>query len=188
MAASSELALTAREPQARARVDPAISSSEVFAAHAGYVLGLLRRLGVREADVEDVAQDVFLVVHERLPGFQHRSSLKTWICGICLRKASNYRRRARHQRERLPGDLPERGVEGGQEAQLAARQHGARLMAVLEELPDRQREVFVLFEIEELPMVDVARALGCPRFTASPRLRAARRALRARFGGHGRAP
>ena len=54
---------------------------EVYEAHAATVLRTLRRLGVRDGDVEDVAQEVFVVVHRKLPEFAGRSSLKTWVVG-----------------------------------------------------------------------------------------------------------
>jgi len=46
------------------------------------VLGFVRRLGVHEREVEDVAQEVFVIVHRQLPAFEGRSTLKTWVCGI----------------------------------------------------------------------------------------------------------
>ena len=160
---------------------------EVFDAYAGYVLSLLRRLGVREADLEDVAQEVFVVVHAQLPAFEGRSTLKTWICGIGLRKASDYRRRAYQRRERLVGEgLPEQSSPAEQEHYLERDRRAAGLQAALAALPDKQREVFVLYEIEELSMIEVARAVGCPRFTAYTRLAAARRALRKHFDRVGR--
>src|SRR4051794_34808398 len=74
---------------------------EVFDTCAPYAWRTLRRLGVGEADVHDVCQEVFVVVHRRLGDFDGTSSLRTWVYGICLRTASQYRRRARHRREEL---------------------------------------------------------------------------------------
>jgi RNA polymerase sigma-70 factor (ECF subfamily) len=155
--------------------------AEAFAAYAPYVLGLLRRLGVAAADVEDVAQEVFLVIHARLPSFEGRSTLKTWVCGICLRSASNYRRKAYRRREMLVGVTPETVAGSGPDEQLAARQSAALLEQALSTLPEKQMQVFVLFELEEFEMSDVAQAVGCPRFTAYTRLRAARKAVAAAF-------
>ena len=67
----------------------------IFREHAPYVWRVLRRMGVREADVEDVTQEVFVVVHRRLPEFEGRSAMRTWIYGICLRVASDHRRRGK---------------------------------------------------------------------------------------------
>jgi RNA polymerase sigma-70 factor (ECF subfamily) len=114
-----------------------------------------------------------------LPGFEQRSSLKTWVCGICLRKASDYRRRAHRHRERLVAEHDERTAAGEHPEALALRdEHAAQLQRALAALPEPLLQVFVLYEIEELPMAEVARAVGCPRFTGYTRLRAARRALR----------
>jgi RNA polymerase sigma-70 factor (ECF subfamily) len=162
---------------------PAADFTSVFAEYAGYVLGLVRRLGVRDADVEDVAQEVFIVVHAQLAGFEGRSTLKTWICGICVRKVSEYRRRAHRRHEVMPVSLPERGVDADQHGRLERSEQAALLQRGLSQLDEKLLAVFVLYEVEELPMVEVARALGCPRFTAYTRLYAARRALR-RFLEH----
>jgi RNA polymerase sigma-70 factor (ECF subfamily) len=157
-----------------------VTFAEVFAAHAGYVLGLLGRLGVASADVEDVAQDVFVVIHQKLPEFAGRSSLKTWVCGICLRKASDYRRRAHRRRERLAADPAERERAAGDPEDATLQREDVQLLqAALAALPEPLLQVFVLYELEELPMADVARAVGCPRFTGYTRLRAARQAIRA---------
>jgi len=161
---------------------PASASTfaEVFRAYAGYVLGLLRRLGVRDADVEDVAQEVFIVVHAQLAGFEGRSTLKTWICGICVRKVSEYRRRAHRRHEVVVATLPERAAGGDQDqhARLERDEQAALLQQGLSLLSEKLLHVFVLYEVEELTMAEVARAVGCPRFTAYTRLYAARRAMR----------
>ncbi len=57
-------------------------------------------LGVAEADIEDVCQEVFITVHRKLSEFEGRSALRTWLYGISLRVASDYRRRAYVRRER----------------------------------------------------------------------------------------
>jgi RNA polymerase sigma-70 factor (ECF subfamily) len=170
--------------------DP-LSFAEVFAAQGAYVLPLLGRLGVDAADVEDVAQEVFLAIHKNLPTFEGRSRIKTWVCGICLRKAAQYRRKRHRLREKVGDAIPERPTDEDPEQRLERRQDAALLRAALTQLPDKQREVFVLFEIEELSMADVAQAVGCPRFTAYTRLYAARQALRALIdplSGGGNAP
>jgi RNA polymerase sigma-70 factor (ECF subfamily) len=161
---------------------PIENFADVFQAQAAYVLRLLRRLGVREADVEDVAQEVFLVVHARLPAFEGRSTLKTWICGICLRKTSEYRRKAYRRREHATASVSEQPSPSTQERQLEQNEQAALLKQGLTQLSEKQLQVFVLYEIEELPMAEVARAIGCPRFTAYTRLHAARRVLRAFLG------
>ena len=72
-----------------------------------FVWQRLRQLGVPDCDVDDVTQEVFLVVQRKLHEFEGRSSLRTWLYAIALRKASDYRRRARHYREELMEEVPD---------------------------------------------------------------------------------
>lgn len=152
---------------------------EVFAEHAPFVWRALRRLGVREADVEDVAQEVFLVVHRRLGSFRGQSTVRTWVYGICLRVASEHRRRPHVAREQPTDDPPEGAAPAEQDVELDRRRALAWLDGVLDGLDDDKRAVFVLFEIEQIPMVEVAAAAGCPLQTAYARLYAARRHVEA---------
>src|SRR6188768_4247016 len=78
----------------------------IFDEHARYVIRTLRHLGIQEADVEDVAQEVFVTVHRKLAEFEGRSKLRTWLYGICLRVASDHRRRAYVVRERPTSSPP----------------------------------------------------------------------------------
>jgi RNA polymerase sigma-70 factor, ECF subfamily len=172
------------EPEGPKATHPADSAqgtfADVFRTYAVYVLTLLRRLGVREADVEDVAQEVFVVVHAHLAGFEGRSTLKTWISGICVRKVSEYRRKAHRKREVMLAVVPEReSLSNQQEQALEQKQQAALLQQGLSRLTDKQFEVFVLYEIEELSMAEVAQAVGCLRVTAYTRLHAARHTMRA---------
>jgi RNA polymerase sigma-70 factor, ECF subfamily len=149
------------------------SLDRLYKERAPHVFRTLRALGVRDADLPDVVQDVFLTVHRRRAEVRIYASVRAWVHGICARTAANYRRKSRHGREQLCAELPE---------VVAARpDDGAsldllRLLALLE---DDQRAVFVLYEIEDLSMPEVAEALGCPQTTAYSRLYAARKLLRA---------
>ena len=164
-----------RQPQA-----PLPSLAEIFRTHAPFVWRGLRRLGVPESDVEDVCQEVFVVVHRKLGDFEGRSSLKTWIYGICARTASDYRRSGRVRREIVTDAPPEAAAEGATAYDtVALRQARATLDRILDELDDDKRSVFVLYEIEELTMAEVAEALGCPLQTAYSRLHAARKVVEA---------
>jgi RNA polymerase sigma-70 factor (ECF subfamily) len=151
----------------------------------------LRRLGVPDAQLDDAVQEVFLVVHRRLPEFTGRSSLKTWVCAIVTRVASDHRRALRRKSPHTR--TPEAAVEADTtpderpdpEAR-AVRVEGVRLLhRLLDELSDDKREVLVLAELEELTVPEIAEALGENVNTIYARLRAARHefelgALRAR--------
>jgi RNA polymerase sigma-70 factor (ECF subfamily) len=155
------------------------SFAEVFRAYSAFVWRVLLRLGVPEADVDDVAQEVFLGVHRNLARFEGRCSLRTWIYGICHRRAIDYRRRASVRPELTDDTGVELSVGPGQERELMFEQARSRLSRLLDALDDDKRTVFVLFEIEGIPMDEVAEIVGCPLQTAYSRLYAARRRVEA---------
>jgi RNA polymerase sigma-70 factor (ECF subfamily) len=148
----------------------------VFREHRTLVLAVLRRHGLPDRDLHDALQEVFIVVHRRLVEFEGRASLSTWLYRIARNVASDYRRRASHRNERLSevGVLPELPSEPSVEGE---RSELERVLRVVEHLPEPQREVFVLYELLELPMREVAARLRCPLKTAFTRLYAARRQL-----------
>lgn len=161
----------ARKPSARAS---APDFTAVFDEYAPFVLRVVRHLGVAEGDVPDQCQEVFVAVYQGMASFEGRSSLRTWIYGICLRVASNYRRRAYIRREKAVAEPPDRADP----RDMAETSHNrAALSALLDTLDEEKRDVFVLYELEELPMKEVAEICACPLQTAYSRLRAARRLL-----------
>jgi RNA polymerase sigma-70 factor (ECF subfamily) len=157
----------------------------LFIEHAPFVYRVLRRLGVSEAEVEDVCQEVFMVVHRRLPEFEGRSRLRTWIYAIAVRRASNHVRRAYRRLEKPTDSPPEPPALDDPSTLLEQRRARALLDALLDRLEQDKRQVFVLFELEELNMREIAAIVGCPLPTAYARLYAARRDLQriAREGG-----
>jgi RNA polymerase sigma-70 factor (ECF subfamily) len=151
------------------------SFDQVFTEHVALVWRALRRLGVAASDIEDVSQEVFTIISRRLPAFEGRSALSSWIYGICVNVARTHRRTEGRRREDPTDTLPETGVAPLQLDQLEQRHAFAVADAMLDALDDEKRAVFVLYEIEEIPMKEVAEALGCPLQTAYTRLYAARR-------------
>jgi RNA polymerase sigma-70 factor (ECF subfamily) len=138
-------------------------------------------LGVAQRDVPDVCQEIFIVVHRRLPDFDaERSSLRTWLYGICVRAASDYRRRHPNRRE-SELDPAAFTAPGQPDSELEAQRAWRRLELVLAEMDPLKRQVFVLYELEALPMSEIAAILECPEQTAYSRLHAARRLVVAEF-------
>jgi RNA polymerase sigma-70 factor, ECF subfamily len=153
---------------------------ELFDANIRLVWRSLLALGVGTADVGDASQQVFVVLHSKLASWNRDGSLRAFMYGICLRVASDYRRLAHRRRERLVAEVPDAASsESTPEENAASRQERRFLEAALDKLTPAQREVFILFEIEELDMTEVAQAVGCPLFTAYSRLRAARKTISA---------
>jgi RNA polymerase sigma-70 factor (ECF subfamily) len=150
---------------------------EIFEAHARFVWRSLLGFGVAESDVADASQQVFLVLHQKLGQIVPGCSLRTFAYGICLRVAADYRGRAHARHERPCSALPEPVVEPSQEGAVSRRQALRRLREALDRLEPAKREVFVLYEIEELTMKEVAGVVGCPLQTAYSRLHAARKEI-----------
>ena len=150
---------------------------EVYLANFDFVWGALRRLGVREQDAPDVAQKVFIVVYMKLAAFENRCSLRTWLFRVCLNAASDYRRSAPIRRE-VATEPAEIEFIAGFEDDLGARSESRRRVAVAEailnKLPEAQRFVFVLFELEEMSGAEIAGLLGISVGTVRSRLRLAR--------------
>jgi RNA polymerase sigma-70 factor (ECF subfamily) len=147
---------------------------QLFREHGPFVWRTLRRLGLSETDADDLCQEVFLVAMRRLDSFEHRSSLSTWLYGISVRVAVAHRRRASTQREQPWASPPDVPTQSGPHEAVSDRQAREILDRALDVLDDDKRAVFVLFELEQLPMAEVARALDCPLQTAYSRLHAAR--------------
>jgi len=154
------------------------SFQALYAEHFNFVWRTLRRLGVPPADLPDVAQDVFLVVHRRLPDFEPRARVTTWLFPICLHAARDRRRRAHVRREVSdeqddlvdPAPMPGHDLERQDDLVL--------FEAALADMNLDQRAVFVLFELEELRGEDIAATLAIPLGTVYSRLRLARAAFR----------
>ncbi|MBK6530737.1 MAG: sigma-70 family RNA polymerase sigma factor [Deltaproteobacteria bacterium] len=79
----------------------------VYQAHGDFLWVTLQRLGVRDADRDDVLQEVLVVVHRRLHTFDGRGPMAAWLFGVCFRVAAAHRRRAYVRREQLWGSVPE---------------------------------------------------------------------------------
>jgi RNA polymerase sigma-70 factor, ECF subfamily len=156
------------------------SFRQIYQDHAALAWRMLRRLGVRDAEAEDACQDVFVVVNAKLSGFDRTRPLKPWIIGICLKVAAGYRRKV-HLRRETSAEAPHAAVEPAQPRAIESRQARAMLEHILSQLTDEQREVFVLFELQELPMSEVADLVAVPLQTAYSRLYAARRRVDAQI-------
>jgi RNA polymerase sigma-70 factor (ECF subfamily) len=154
------------------------SSPERVAAlvrqHYGFVWRLLRRLGLGEGDADDAAQQVFLSVAGRLHDVQPTREV-SFLYGVALNVASRARRsRGRRREEPLEAAGEREAREPNAEQLLERRQQRELLDALLDEMPEDLRLVFVLFELEELSTPQIAELCAIPVGTAASRLRRAR--------------
>ena len=155
-------------------VDARPTVTEIFREHHGFVCRVLGRFGVAPADQQDALQEVFVVVHRRLGDYQEQSRIRAWLYAICARVAKDHRRRVARRREHLTESPPEHAHEPGHGRDLAKQQSLMFAERLIDSLPEKQRAVFVLYEVEQMPMSEVAAAVGCPIPTAYGRLHKAR--------------
>lgn len=137
---------------------------DVYEAHAQTVARWLSRLAGPGADVEDLTQEVFVVVARRLPAYRPDSQISTWLFSIAARIAANDRRRRRIRRlwMRLQPSFDDRSRPGEATPSDALEQQERlhRLHQTLNRLGERQRRAFVLFELEEMSVAEVAQLMG----------------------------
>ncbi|MEM9195790.1 MAG: sigma-70 family RNA polymerase sigma factor [Myxococcota bacterium] len=153
---------------------PVPSVTEIYEAHGDFVWASLHRLGVREADVPDMAQEVFVVVHRKLRTWNPETRIRTWLFGICLKVAAAYRRRAWFRRER-PCEAVDVEASETPEDQTVRAEERARLREVLDALPPDRRATFMMFELEGNSCAEIAELFDVPVGTVHSRLHAARR-------------
>jgi RNA polymerase sigma-70 factor (ECF subfamily) len=153
--------------------------SSVYRRYGEFVWISLQHLGIRPADLEDIAQEAFIVVHRRLHTFDASGQMTTWLFGICMRLASNYRRRRRWKVEVLSGErTDERPASSMLSDELLIRREEREFAdRMLNKLDIDKRAVFVLFEIEGLSHAEISSLMNIPVGTVYSRLHAARRKL-----------
>lgn len=147
--------------------------TDLVQSHHHFIWRLLRRLGVRESNVDDAAQQVFCVAARRL-GDIAPGSERSFLFGTALRVAADSER-AHHRHEQLTEALDDNaGSFPSPEEALEARRRRELLDEVLSALPLELRTVLVLFELEQLGKREIAELLAIPEGTAMSRLRRAR--------------
>lgn len=153
---------------------------ELYRSHFDSMWRMARALGVPQHQLDDVVQETFLIALRNHEGFEGRSSLRTWLTGILVRVATKYRR------ARKMDALTSEPCDTAQQADEAIAQTQARqlLLRLLGELTEKNRQVWVLTEIEKLSAHQIAEALGVSPNTVSSRLRLARKQLERQLVRH----
>jgi RNA polymerase sigma-70 factor (ECF subfamily) len=152
-----------------------LSSEQLFEVHYASVWRLLRRFGVRPAQLDDAVQEVFCVAIRRLGDVQPGSE-QAFLYGVALRIASNLIRRRGREPTAAELDAVGRLMDDRPSPEEELEQSRARelLDSVLDQLPLELRTVLVLFELEGLEVRQIAELEQIPLGTASSRLRRAR--------------
>lgn len=154
--------------------------STIYRDHAQFVWISLQRFGVHPADLDDIVQEVFIVVQRRLHTFDSSGRVTTWLFGICMRIAANYRRRRRWKFEILSGgrhdERPNSLVLSDE--LLIRREEREFADRILGKLDVSKRAIFVMFELEALSCAEIATLMNIPVGTVYSRLHSARQQLK----------
>jgi RNA polymerase sigma-70 factor (ECF subfamily) len=152
----------------------------VYRAWFSAALGWLRAASIPESEIEDVAQEMFLVVRRKLEAFDGRN-LPGWLYTIAAQTASDHRRRAWFRRllRRAPATELEHVATSAPDPlrSCEAAEARAQLRTLLARLKEPQRVAFWLFEIEGYSAAEAAALLGVTETTISMRVHHARNAL-----------
>jgi RNA polymerase sigma-70 factor, ECF subfamily len=138
--------------------------STIYRTHVRDVARWAERLAGPGFDLPDMVHEVFEIAQRRLPSFRGDSSLPTWLFGI-TEKVVRHRRRKDRLRHWLVGSATDVGrqmpaAQPSQLDQMERKERIARVYRVLEQLSERDRQILILFELEELPGERIAELLG----------------------------
>lgn len=174
----------APEPAPDSSKRPVVTSNAefkaIYDAHFPLVWRSLSQFGIRQCDLMDLTQKVFLTAYLKLPNFEGRSRLSTWLWGICRRVAIAHRRSGAMRYEittdpmAVEGWLDPRGTSPASDSSLART---TAVEQLLSKLPDTQRVVFTLSEVNDLDGRQIATLLDVSLGTVRSRLRYARERL-----------
>jgi RNA polymerase sigma-70 factor (ECF subfamily) len=149
---------------------------QLYERYAPIVHRFISALGVVPGEREDACQDVFLAVYRSLPRFRGDAQLSTWIYKIAARGTA--RLLQRHRLQRLLSTLMLREPLPPPTSDQSERTERLQILdTLLERVDPKKRLVLILFELEGLPIEEVARVVGCPENTAWSRLHHARSQL-----------
>ena len=161
------------QEEAPARMRP--TAAQLFRDHASFVWRVISSHGVTTADVPDLTQEVFLIAHRKIDELDLAEGAEVgWLYAIAIRVTANHRRRA-HVRRESHEPIPEGATDHDPGEGIDRERQLRRLDAALDAIDAPKREVFILFEVAQFSMQEIAQMLRCPVKTAYKRLYTARR-------------
>jgi RNA polymerase sigma-70 factor, ECF subfamily len=145
---------------------------DAFDRELDYIFATLRRLGAAASDVEDMAQELFVVLYRQWAGLDIERPLRPYLFGIAYRIVCAHRRRSGREVPYAALELRDGG--DGPEGSLQSKEATALLLVALESVPLARRAVVVMHELDGVPIADIARTLELTRFGVYARLRKGR--------------
>lgn len=152
----------------------------VYREHVAFTWRTVRYLGVSNAEAEDTVHEVFIIVQRRLHHYDPAYSMRSWIAGITRRVVMHHHRGRRRAESKIAKVEPPVDEGPGPDQVVARLEATALLAEFLDSLDPDKREVFVLGELEDMNVPEVARIMGCNINTVYSRLRTARQLFQAR--------
>lgn len=157
----------------------------LFRARSAQIFRWAVLLGLRPAEAEDAAQEVFAIASRRIDSCQSEGAIGSWLYQITRRVVANMRRTGWWKRVLLSEEAPFSAFEEKEHPDTARE---LAIRACLNRLPRAQAEVLVLMDVEGFTREEVADMLGLPPGTVASRLRLGRRAFREHWEAMGETP
>ena len=155
---------------------------EVYAGYTSAVLGNTLRGQASREDLEELLSDVFLSLWRSREGLDPEKSLKSWLAAVARNRAVDFLRRKKETHP-VPDGLPDPAP--GPEEQAERREAEERLRALVEDMEEPDRTLFLRYYYEEEPLDQVCRDLKMRPSTARSRLCRGRRKLKERLTQEG---
>lgn len=150
--------------------------AELFRAHYGKVVRWLNVLGIPGGAADDLAQEVFIIAHRKFDQLRPDASSTAWLMSIARNVAATHQRGLRRARAREQQAMPPE-AQPSPEATVMKNQAARLLQDFLETLPEEQRLVFAMYELDGASGSEIAEALGLSRHTVHSRIRLIREKL-----------
>jgi len=171
--------LRSLRPRSRApepeRSEPEKSCVAAFERELDYLYATVQRLGAPAADIDDLLQDIFVVLHRHWPTLDLSRPLRPWLFGVAFRVVRSQRRR--RAREAPWADLDPEDTSDSADRQMEGQESLAIVWAALQQVPSVRRSVVMKHDLEGLEIIDIASQLSMTKFGVYARLYKGRKEL-----------
>lgn len=165
---------TLNRPGVSSGVDKALLR-RLVADNYQFIWRILSRLRVSADDVDDATQQVFVVLLSKANLALKPGSERSYLFGIAIRTAQEFRRKTVTQRARAVSEAADLSDEKNCAESIAEQRNARRILdEILETLPEQVKIVFILFELEGMSAREIAELTDTPMGTVASRLRRGR--------------
>jgi len=151
------------------------AAREIYADHVGYVARLAHGYGLRDAELEDAVQDVFITFFQKFNTGIATATPRTWLYTTTHNVCRNRRRSLWRSLRRWASDALATKLESKEPSAERLTDAQQTLHRLLDKLDDDKRQVFELAEIEQFTLAEIGALLGVSSNTVGSRLSAARK-------------